>query len=336
MKIGAGRADRFCRSPPAKVVAVLVYGPDRGLAQERAETLVRSIVDDLRDPFRVSELSGKAIVADPASLADEAAALALTGGRRVVRLREAGNDTAEAVASWLETAAGDTLVVLEAGELAASSRLRKLCEGADNAAAVPCYADDATSLESVIDESLASHQLRATPGARHALITRLGGDRKLTRREIDKLALYVGEGETEVDEAAVEAVIGDSATVTLDDLADAVAGGDHAVVGRALLRLHLDGVHPVGVLRAVERHFQRLHRVAASTDAESALAGLRPPLFFKRKASFMEQLRRWRTQTLAAALDLLLQAEIDCKTTGLPAAAICGQTLTRLTAAANR
>jgi len=336
VKIPAGRAVGSCRKPQAGVVAVLVYGPDRGLVQERAESLARTVVDDLRDPFRVSELTGKTVAGDPALLADEAAAQALTGGRRVVRVRDAGNDAANAAAAWLEVAAGDSLVVVEAGALGPSSRLRKLFEAADNAAAVACYADDAASLEGVIDESLAGYGLRATPGARSALLARLGSDRKLSRAEIDKLALYVGEGAAEVDEGAVEAVVGDSASVTLDDLADAVAGGDHAGVGRSLARLHLDGVHPVGALRAVERHFQRLHRVAASPDAESALARLRPPVFFKRKSAFTAQLRRWPAATLAAALELLLQAEIDCKSTGLPAEAICGQALTRLTAAANR
>ena len=251
MKIPAGRAVGFCRKPQAGVVAVLVYGPDRGLVQERAESLARTVVDDLRDPFRVSELTGKTVAGDPALLADEAAAQALTGGRRVVRVRDAGNDAANAAAAWLEVAAGDSLVVVEAGELGPSSRLRKLFEAADNAAAVACYADDAASLEGVIDESLAGYGLRATPGARSALLARLGSDRKLSRAEIDKLALYVGEGAAEVDEGAVEAVVGDSASVTLDDLADAVAGGDHAGVGRSLARLHLDGVHPVGALRGI-------------------------------------------------------------------------------------
>jgi DNA polymerase-3 subunit delta len=336
MKIAAGWADGFCRKPQDGIAAVLVYGPDRGLVQERGESLARAVVDDLRDPFRVSDLMGKAIAGDGALLADEAAAQALTGGRRVVRVRDAGNDAADAVAAWLDAVTGDSLVVLEAGELAPSSRLRKLFESADNAAAVACYADDASSLQDVIDDSLGQYGLRATPGARDALLARLGSDRKLSRREIDKLALYVGDGATEVDEAAVEAVVGDSASVTLDDLADAVAGGDHAGVGRSLARLHLDGVHPVGVLRAVQRHFLRLHLVAASPDPDGALSRLRPPLFFKRKPAFMAQLRRWPAATLAAALELLLQAEIDCKTTGLPAEAVCGQVLTRLTAAANR
>ena len=340
MKIAAGRADTFCRKPQDGVAAVLVYGPDRGLVQERAESLARAIVDDLRDPFRVSELTGKAIAGDPALLADEAAAQALTGGRRAVRVRDAGNDAANAAAAWLEVATGDSLVVLEAGELAASSRLRKLFEGADNGAAVACYGDDAASLEGVIDESLSHYGLRATPAARGALLARLGSDRKLSRREIDKLALYVGEGATEVDEAAVEAVVGDSASVTLDDLADAVAGGDHAGVGRSLARLHLDGVHPVGAIRAVERHFQRLHLVASAmaggSDLDGSLAKLRPRVFFKRKPAFVGQLRRWPADTVAVALTLLLEAEIDCKTTGLPAEAVCGQALTRLTAAAAR
>ena len=340
MKIDTAKADAFCRRPDPEIAAVLVYGPDRGLVQERAEALARAVVDDLGDPFRVSELSAKAIAADPALLADEAAALALTGGRRVVRVRDAGNDIAEAFSIMPDGAAEASLVVAEAGDLKPASALRKLFEGARTAAAVACYLDDEASLAAVIRQTLGDHGLGVDAGALAFLVSRLGGDRKLTRSELAKLALYVGDQAEGVDEAAARACIGDSAAIGLDDLADAVAGGDHAGMGRALTRLRVDGTHAVGMLRAVEWHFQRLYLVAASTAAgvglEKVLATLRPRLFYKRRGAFLGQLRRWSPANLAMALELLLEAEIDCKTTGLPANAVCGQALTRLAQAAAR
>lgn len=83
MKVAARDADRFVVAPAAGIVAVLFYGPDRGLVEERAARLARTVVDDLDDPFRVTDLSGAQIVADPARLADEVAAQSLMGGAAI-------------------------------------------------------------------------------------------------------------------------------------------------------------------------------------------------------------------------------------------------------------
>jgi DNA polymerase-3 subunit delta len=48
------------------------------------------------------------------------------------------------------------------------------------------------------------------------------------------------------------------------------------------------------------------------------------------------QLARWPADKLATALDLLLAAELDCKTTGMPAPEICGRAILQLTRAAGR
>ena len=54
---------------------------------------------------------------------------------------------------------------------------------------------------------------------------------------------------------------------------------------------------------------------------------LRPPVFFKRAALFRGQLQAWNVARLAGALEALTEAEIACKTTGVPAEASCRQTL---------
>ena len=133
----------------------LVFGPDEGLVRERVTRLMKTVVDDLADPFRVADLTAQSVKADPASLADEAQAMALTGGRRVVRLRDADDSLSKAVEAVLQGAATDTLVVLQGGDLSARSSLRKLVEAAANGAAVPCYLDDAMAVETVIRDSLA-------------------------------------------------------------------------------------------------------------------------------------------------------------------------------------
>src|ERR1700743_715735 len=137
MKIQSHRADGFIAKPDSSVRAVLIYGPDAGLVRERLNALTRNITGSTDDPFRVSEFSADSLKDDPARLRDEAASLALTGGRRVVGLREAGDGNAGLFADWLEDAMGDAMVIVTAGDLGARSKLRTAFEEADAAAALP-------------------------------------------------------------------------------------------------------------------------------------------------------------------------------------------------------
>ena len=89
MKLAPARVAAFLRRPDPAIRAILLYGPDAGLVRERADVLARSVCADLADPFRIADLNGAVLAADPARLADEAAQLSLIGGRRVVRVRAA-------------------------------------------------------------------------------------------------------------------------------------------------------------------------------------------------------------------------------------------------------
>lgn len=337
MKLSAGKVDAFIRSPDPAIQAMLIYGPDGGLIRERADALARRIVDDLDDPFRVAELDPAMLKDDPARLADEAAALAMTGGRRVVRLRPASDQQAAVIASFLADPLGDALILVEAGELPARSKLRKTFESSKIAAALPCYPDEGGNLGRIIEQTASALGLTCEPAALRYLVSTLGGDRLMTRSEIEKLALYMGD-ETRITLAHAEACIGDSSILTLDGIAMAAAGGDLAAVERGLARAYLEGAVAVSVLRAAMRHLQRLHLLAGAREQgdsiDHALRSMRPPLHFKIEKALSSQTRNWPSARTTRAMEIILEAERACKTTGLPAEAICSRALMRLAWAA--
>lgn len=339
MKFKPGQVETFLKSPEPGVRAALIFGPDAGLVRERADRLARSVVPDLGDPFRTAELTPAQLRDDPARLADEAAAIAFTGGRRVVRIRDSGDALTTLLQAFLGDPPGDALIVVEAGDLGARSSLRSLFEGAANGAAIACYADDGGGLEAVILDSLRRNGLRPDNDALAWLVDHLGGDRRLTRSELEKLALYVGEpGPVTLEH--VLAAVGDAAGLSLDDLAFAAADGNQAAVQRVLDRLLREGTSPVSILRGVARHFQRLHLAAGlmaqGRTPDQAMAALKPRVIFKHTDRFRANLRRWPAERIAGAFDLLVAAELDCKTTGLPAPEICGRALIQIATAAGR
>ncbi len=339
MKVKAAGVEGFIRRPNPAARAILVYGRDEGLVRERADSLVRGVVPDLGDPFRIAELAPSRLDGDPAQLADEAAALSLTGGRRVVRVRPASDALAEVLERFLATPVGDALVVVEGSDLGPRSRLRRAFEKAANAAALPCYPDEGSGLKRLIEETLAESGFSVEPVALDFLGSTLGGDRLATRTELEKLMTYMG-NERRITLPDVAANIGDSSIITLDGTAIAAADGDLAKLDRSIARAYLEGVSPVGLLRAAMRHLERLHRVAgrvALGDAPvSAIKSMHPRLHFRLAEALARQITPWSVGRIARAMEIALEAEIAAKSTGAPSTLICSRALMRVARAATR
>ncbi|MEQ8246887.1 MAG: DNA polymerase III subunit delta [Alphaproteobacteria bacterium] len=338
MKVSAREADVFLRKRPGNVVAVLLYGPDSGLVRERGRALVRSVLGDADDPFRFLEIEAGKIADDPARIVDESASMSLTGESRVVLVRQADESVVKAFEPILELDRSEAFFVVEAGDLGPRSGLRKVFEKAKGAAAVPCYVDDAESVTQLIRQSVKSAGLQIEPAAIDDLASRLGGDRMVTRGEVEKLILFKGDGGGTISVADVEQSVGDVGAVSTDDVAMATASGNAVRLDDALQRAYREGVAPVAIIRAVGRHFQRLMLAAADyqtgTPPKTAMTRLRPPVFFKQQNEFSAQLQRWSPSHLGRALQIVTEAELNCKTTGFPDAALLERALIRIAAAA--
>lgn len=297
---------------PGQARAVLLHGEDGGLVRERAEALVRAVLGGtMDDPFRLAELTREE-AAKPGVLAGEAAALAMTGGRRVVRLRDATDAHAAALKDVL-AGSGEALLVLEGGELTARSKLRVLAEADPAVVVIACWRERGDELAGTIARLLREQGVQSDPAAVSWLAGRLGEDRMLLRRAVEVLALYVGPG-GKVDEEAALACVAEGAAMDLDEALMAATAGEAVAADRALDSAFAEGANPVMVVRATLRHMQRLHEAAVAGGDAGAL---RPPVFFRHKAAFERALRIWPVAALEAQGAGLLEAEKRTKTTAL-------------------
>ena len=317
MKLAPRQVAAFL-ADPGSVCAVVLFGDDTGLIRERSDALVCAAAGSLDDPFRVVDLP-----ADGADrLADEASSLSLTGGRRVVRLRDA-TDTATSRLKALLDRAPPGLAVIEAPSLSGRSRLVKLAETAPAAAALGCYAESGAELAATIRQALAAEGVRIEPEALSWVAGRLGADRAATRREVEKLVLFAGRGAT-LDLEAVSACVGDASGLSLDDALFAATSGDVREADRALELALAEGATAVGLLRAALGHMDRLGRLSASRETAGAnpadfVRAARPPIFFRRQPAMAQALAGWSSAACAEAARSLAAAERACKRTAAPA-----------------
>ncbi len=289
---------------------MLLYGEDQGLVQERSAAVIATVIDG-DDPFRFAELPREA-AARPGALVAEVLAGALTGGRRVVRVR----DTTDALAPALKAALaakGDALILAEAGDLKARGKLLELVEQAPDACAIACAPERGDALVATLRRLFQAEGVEADAAALEWVAARAGDDRLLVRREVERLSLYAGRG-GRLDEAALLASVGgDASAPDLDDALAAAMTGDIAGTDRAVAGVFADGAAPVAVLRATLRHLVRLREaglaIEAGASASDAMAGLRPRVFGRGQVAFGLALRRWSPTMLAAAAQAALEAE---------------------------
>lgn len=319
MKLDRARLEKFLKAPDETIGALLFYGPDEGLAHELAGRAQRAVLGSSDDPFRQVELTPDQIEKDPPRLTDELNAISMLGGRRVVRIAQATNGIAERIAEAIAAQApGAALLIVEAGDVGAKKQLVQAFEKEKSrAGAFGCYHDSEAQLGTLIAAHLQERGYGIARDALAYLTERLGGDRGVTRGELDKLALYVGpvdskEPKREITLADATACIGDRGAFALDDLIGAAADGDVVALDRNFTRSFAE-VEAIQLLRATARHFQRLHQVAArmagGDSFESAAASLRPPVFWTQRAGLERQARLWPARRIGRALERLIEAE---------------------------
>ena len=116
------------------------------------------------------------------------------------------------------------------------------------------------------------------------------------------------------------AIVGDTASHSLNAFAILVAEGNHRNLTRTWASLKLQGITPVQALRATLHHFQRLHFVVSSASSgqppDITMKNLRPPVHFSVRESFRQQVRAWNEATINRAMLILTEAERTCKKTG--------------------
>ncbi|MET3615501.1 DNA polymerase-3 subunit delta [Rhizobium aquaticum] len=328
--------ERLLRSSSALPRIIVIFGPDRGLVSERAEAAAARTGIPLSDPFAVTKIEASDLQKAPGRLIEEMQSIGLFGGEKLVWVRNAANEKAlvDGIAALAATEL-EAYLIIEAGDLKKGSALRKAAEAARSIASVPCYADDQASLNGLIDDILKETGQRITPAARARLLANLGGDRRASRGEIRKLALYCAK-EPEIDERHVIDIIGDVSETSLDNLIDALLGGDANAMIAALEALISAKTAIYQVLNAVLRQFQMLDMLRAEMDrsrqsASQVIQTHGKHIFFKRRNVITQALSVWTAAKLTRELSRLQTMVLTSQRNPQIAESVAAQLLLSLT-----
>lgn len=305
----------LARPDPARPIA-LVFGPDAGLVSERTALIVGAVVDDPNDPFALVRLDGDELAGDPSRLVDEADTIPLFGARRAIRIKAGGRDFSPAIEALVARPPRDCQVVIEAGDLRRGQALRTVCERARAVAAIPCYVDGERELVRLIEDELRAAGLSIGAEARAVLVPLLGGDRRASRNEVRKLALYAhGRQQVEVDD--VLAAVADASALVLDAIIDAAFAGRAAELETQLSRARGAGIASGRIVSAALTQVMQLHRARMAIEGGARLASAVDTITmkaqFRRKPAIEAALKIWSAARLERIMAELSSASLDTR-----------------------
>ncbi|MBN9063449.1 MAG: DNA polymerase III subunit delta [Rhizobiales bacterium 65-9] len=335
--LARGEAEAFLSSPDPRTPVILICGADAGLVSERAARIAASMRGDGRDEPEIVKLDGEEIAADPLRLLDEANAISLFGGRRIIRIKLGAKNIASAVESLLRAPPSEATILIEAGDLRKTAPVRAACERAKGAVVIVCYADEPGDIRRMIGEAARNAGLTLTGDAVEAFLSLVGSDRLSTRAEIDKLLAYA-QGRDAITADDVEAVVADAGVTVLGDAIDGAFSGDMRAMAPALAKLAAAGERPDGVLMGGLNHAWLLaNGIAQIESGQSARTILdRSGVFFRRRPAVERQLQLWRREGLSPTIRQIGDAILAARANAQSAASQLDRTFLRIALTARK
>lgn len=341
MKLSTRDAPGYFARPEPQRTGLLIYGADAmRVALKRQEVIAALIGPAGEEEMRLTRIPAAELRKDPAMLQDAIKAQGFFPGQRVVFVEDATDAMApivtDALADWTE---GDAQVIVTAGQLKASSKLRKLFETHKNAYAAGIYDEPPSRAE--IEATLAKAGLTGVGNDAMADLTALSRDLDPGdfRQTIEKLALYKLGDDAPVSAADITACAPTSTEAALDDVLNIVAEARSGEIGPVMKKLKAQGVQPVGLCIGATRHFRALYTAASDPGgAAQGIARMRPPIFGPRRDRMLRQAQKWGVVRLEQALTLLTDTDLQLRSAGqhAPAMALVERTLIRLAMMAAR
>lgn len=325
MKLSPRDARSYFNKPDPSRTGTLIYGPDAmRVALKRQELIANLIGPQGEEEMRLTRIPGADLRKDAALLMDAIKSVSFFPGPRVAFVEDATDTCAPAILAALDDwGPDDAHIVVTAGQLKASSKIRKAFEGHNNAYATAIYNDPPGRED--IEADLAKAGLTQIDREAMTDLTNLAraldpGD---FRQTLEKLALFKLGDATPATSGDVAACAPTSTEAALDDMLNIVAEGRAQDIGPVMAKLKAQGTQPVGLCIGATRHFRALYMAASDPGgAAQGISRMRPPIFGPRRDRMLRQAQNWGAPKLEQALTILTDTDLSLRSANQSAPAM--------------
>ena len=327
MKLAGPNANGYFAKPDQDKLGLLIYGNDpMRVAIKRQQVIAALIGPAGEEEMRLTRIPAADLRKDKAMLLDAIKAIGFFPGPRAAFVEDANENVAPMILAALDDwEVGDAQIIVSAGALKPTSKIRKAFEAHPNAYAAGIYDNPPTRDE--IEQAIKAAKLQPPSGDVMNTLTDLAqtldpGD---FRQTIDKISLYKLGETSPLSAEDIAACAPTSTEAAVDDILMVVGDARADQIGPVLRKLQAQGGNAVSLCIGAMRHFRALHRVACDTTG-------RPNVWGPNKDRIIAQARRWGPIKLETALTVLTDTDLKLRSAGqnAPAMALIERAFIRL------
>lgn len=311
----------------------LFFGEEDFLIQEAIDLIVNKVVDPGSRDFNFNSLYCRDTSA--AELVNLCQTLPFMAGKRLVIAREIDAFKAaelEQLVAYLNDPSPATCLVMVANE-ARYEKKPVISAVETHGAATRFFPFLDREMVPWIEGRAKAGGLSVQREAAQYLWQTIGNDLQKIANELEKVGIFV-KGKKTVTFEDVQAVVGDFREYTSFDLAGAIGEKAREKALLILSRLIQEGEAAVGLLGSIAWNFRRLLQAktmeASGTGPDDIMRKLRPPVIFHQAAQFKSQMKSYSIDELREALAVMLKADRDLKSSGLPGRLVLERMILRL------
>ena len=226
---------------------------------------------------------------------------------------EQSNDKMLEILEKIKSDVDNQKIYLFADLLDKKSKLRNYFEKSKNTSAIACYVDNEITIKKIILNKLRKFK-GLSPQNVNIIMENCNLDRDKLNNELEKIVTFFTNEKIEGDK--LEALLNTKINDNFNLLKDEAINGNKIKTNNLLSDTIIEPEKNIIYLNIINQRFNKISdvlRMVQTTNLENAINIIKPPIFWKDKASFVEQTKKWDSKKIKNILNKTYSIEIEIK-----------------------
>ena len=289
--------------------ATLLYGENSGLKED-----IKLKIKDQNKKAEIFFFFEEEILKNKNILYENFANESLFSEEKIFFLEQATDKILEQILEVLEKKNEKIKIYIFSEILDKKSKLRNLFEKDKRVAIFPCYEDTEKTLINYIVKELAGFK-GLTGEIINLIITNSGSNRKIIQNEIVKIKVFFFN--KLINKNQIIEILNIKNDSGFEEIRDTALIGKKDKINKLLSELNLLSEDSFFYLNSLNYRILKLIEIQKINETyknyEQALESLKPPIFWKDKPIYLQQLKKWNMAKLNKAANKISIAEILMK-----------------------
>ena len=285
----------------------LFYGENLGLKYD-----LKGKIKNLNKNALIKNLNQEEILADDDKFFNELLNKSLFEDSKIFFIHQTNDKILELIKE-IEIRDSSTKIFLFSELLDKRSKLRNYFEKSNTLGIIPCYADNEISLRKIILNKLKGYTGLSSQNL-NMIIEHCGLDRSKLNNELDKITTFFEKKIIATNK--LEALLNIKVNNSFDLLRDQALIGNKTKTNKLISDTILESGKNIFYLNIINQRLIKLlevSEIAKDDNLDNVINKIKPPIFWKDKANFSLQAKKWNKNKLKKMLDQTYKIELIVK-----------------------